>query len=174
MTSNINPFSSRSRYNQVTICPCCGLTFAGDFSNGCISCGARSVGQPLPRPEHELPSYGRALVLGVMGSFMMLTVLGQTVGALVKRVPLAFRFASFAWWLAIAAQTAAWRLELVVIPATILVLFAGRRIYKSIRREPSRFCGAAYARRGLVASVAACLLVTFFIGMSVAARLRNR
>src|SRR5207248_47247 len=75
MTSNRNPFSSRSRYQQVTTCPCCGVKFAGDFSNGCASCGARSVGEPLPKPEHELPSYARALVLAIMGSLMVMAVL---------------------------------------------------------------------------------------------------
>src|SRR6185295_10594809 len=170
MTPNKSPFSSYSKSSPVTICPCCGTRFAGDFSNGCVFCGARSVGEPLPKPERELPSYGRALVLGVMGSVMLLTFLGQTIAALFQRIPVSFGF----WSFMIAGQTAAWRLKWLVIPATLLVIIAGRRIYRSILRQPSSFCGAAYARRGLAASAAACFLVLFFIGFSVPARLRNR
>ena len=57
---------------NLTICPCCGFKFVGALSNGCRQCGARAVGEPLPRPAHELPSYGRAVVLAVAGSLTVL------------------------------------------------------------------------------------------------------
>jgi hypothetical protein len=170
MTLKRSPFSSRSRYEQVTICPCCGVKFAGDFSNGCVSCGARSVGEPLPKPEHELPSYGRALILCVMGSLITLAFVVQLIGALVQRVPRSYGFSSWD----IAAQTAAWRLKWVAIPVSFLVVFFGRRIYRSILREPSRFCGIAYARAGLTASTVVVLLIAQFIGVSIPTRLHNR
>ena len=53
--------------------------------DGCQACGARSVGEALPRPEHELPSYGRSLLIVVMGTLMVLIFLTQTIIALVQR-----------------------------------------------------------------------------------------
>jgi len=170
MTSKISPFSSRSRFEQVTICPCCGVKFAGDFSNGCVSCGAQSVGEPLPKPEQELPSYSRALMLATIGSLMVSALVAQIVIAFFQRVPFSFSF----WSLAIAAQTAAWRMKWVAIPATLFVLFVSRRIYKSILRDSVRFCGLRYARGGFTAAALSCGLVATLIGVSVPARLRHR
>ena len=42
------------------ICPSCGSGVRADLCLGCPSCGARAVGPPLARAEHELPSFGRA------------------------------------------------------------------------------------------------------------------
>ena len=68
----------------MTICPCCGFKFEGNLREGCGSCGALSVGEALPRPEHELPSYGRSLLLAVTGSLMVLVFLTQTIIALMQ------------------------------------------------------------------------------------------
>ena len=89
----------------MTICPCCGFKFVGALSNGCRQCGARSVGEPLPRPAHELPSYGRALVLAVAGSLTVLLFLTQTVIAVFSKSldPLG------GWTWIMAGQIAAWR-----------------------------------------------------------------
>jgi len=146
------------------------VKFAGDFSNGCASCGARSVGEPLPKPEHELPSYARALVLAIMGSLMVIAFLSQLVFAFVQRLPFAFSLRA----VALLAQAAAWRMKWVAIPATLLVVFAGRKIYKSILREPERFCGVVCARRSLTASAFICALIAVLIGISIPTRLRNR
>ena len=70
----------------MTICPCCGFKFAGTLSEGCAACGARSVGEALPKPENELPSYARSLVLTVTGALMVLVFLGQTIVVLMERV----------------------------------------------------------------------------------------
>jgi hypothetical protein len=170
----------------VTICPCCGFKSAnpesGVSGTGCASCGARSVGEPLPRPEHELPSYARSLVLTVAGSLLVLVFLTQTFIALVQRsskavtspLALAAMFPLDFWsWMA-AAETAAWRLKWIMIPVSLLVLFGGRRIYRSVQAAPDRFCGQRYARRGYFASAAVPLLVLILIGITVPARLQHR
>jgi hypothetical protein len=170
----------------VTICPCCGFKSANSESGvsgtGCASCGARSVGEPLPRPEHELPSYGRSLVLTVAGSLLVIVFLTQTIIALVQRSakaatsPLALASMiplDFWSWMA-AAETAAWRLKWLMIPVSLLVLFGGRKLYRSIQATPERFCGQRYARRGYFASAAVPLLVLILIGITVPARLQHR
>ena len=153
------------------------------LSDGCQSCGARPVGEPLPRPEHELPSIGRSLVLAVMGTLMVLIFVTQTVSAVfqisARNVPSTLALSSivppldFWTWMA-AAETAAWRLKWVIIPLTILVLYCGRKLYRSIQQSPARFCGIRYARRGYLASAAVPLLVLILIGITVPARLRHR
>jgi hypothetical protein len=148
----------------------------------CLSCGARSVGEPLPRPEHELPSYARSLVLAVTGSLMALVFLTATIVALAERSARGAKsnLAAFSmlpsdfWsWMA-AAETASWRLKWAMIPLSLFVVFAGRKIYRSVRQSPARFCGVRYARNGYVASVAVPLLMLALIGITVPARLRHR
>ena len=161
------------------ICPCCGhksesvlagLLNAREEYPACTSCSARPVGEPLPQPARQLPSFGRSLVLAVMGAFLVLVFLSQTIIALLARKPWSLGFWS---WIA-AAETAAWRLKFVMIPVTILVLYAGGKLYRSIRQSPVRFCGVRYARRGYLASVAVPLLVLVFIGITVPERLRSQ
>jgi hypothetical protein len=154
----------------VTICPCCGFKFEGEMSNGCEGCGARSVGEPLPRPEFELPAYGRSLLLVVTGTLMVLGLLVETIAALVERLPISFGFWS---WVA-AGETAAWRLKWIAIPVSFLVLLCGRQIYRSIMARPSHFVGINAARRGLLASAIVSLLIATLIGVTVPARLRQR
>ena len=170
------------------ICPCCGKKSEFDINytsrEGCGSCGARPVGEPLPRPERELPSFGRSLLLVVTGSLLMLVFVVQTVSSFTQKLPAAktaketFYAAGVAafdfWaWMA-AAQTAAWRLKWITIPITLLVLFAARRLYRSIKASPARFCGLRYARRGYVAAVAFPVLVLIMIGITVPERLARR
>ena len=76
-------------------------------------------------------------------------------------------------WLS-AAETAAWRLKFLAIPISVLVLWFGRKLYRSIAASPDRFCGGRYARRGLIASAAVPLLILVLIGVTVPERLRAR
>jgi hypothetical protein len=166
----------------VTICPCCGFKSDAELSAGCAACGARPVGEALPKPEHELPSYGRSLVLSVFGALLGLVfltqtfiALAQTSGrgaksnlALLSMIPLDYRP-----WLA-ASETAAWRLKWVAIPVTIFVFWFGRKLYRSVTDSPDRFCGLRYARRGYIASLAFPLLILVFIGITVPERLSQR
>jgi hypothetical protein len=156
--------------HKVTICPCCGFRFEGDLRNGCEGCGARSVGEPLPKPEQELPGYGRSLLLTITGLAMVLGFLTETVLVLAKKVPVSLGF----WnWIA-AGETAAWRLKWIALPVTFVVLWSGLRIYRSMAKTPARFIGMKLARRGLLASAVVCCLIVILIGVTVPARLRQR
>ncbi|MGH9873724.1 MAG: hypothetical protein ACRD9S_14845 [Pyrinomonadaceae bacterium] len=140
------------------------------------------MGEPLPRPEHELPSYGRSLLLAVTGTLAVLVFLIQTVMALVQEAsravtsPLALSsMIPFDFWTWVrASETAAWRFKWAVIPLTILVFFGSRRVYRSIKQSPSSFCGLRYARNGYFASAAVPLLMLILIGITVPTRLRHR
>ena len=154
----------------MTICPCCGFKFHGALSSGCKQCGARAVGEPLPRPAYELPSYGRALALSLAGGLIVIVYLVQTIVAMVQRGTDWFGFWS---WVA-AAETAAWRLKWISIPVMFIVLWFGGKLYRSIRLQPKRFCGLDYARAGLVASATVACLIALLIGVTVPARLRQR
>lgn len=154
----------------MTICPCCGFKFVGALSNGCRQCGARAVGEPLPRPAYELPSYGRALILAIGGSLAVILFLTQTIIALVQRPTLSLGFWS---WVA-AGQTAAWRMKWIAIPLLIVTAWFGRKLYRSIKLQPEKFCGLKHARRGMLASSMVILLIALLIGVTVPARLRHR
>jgi hypothetical protein len=157
----------------VTICPCCGFKFTGSLRDGCAGCGARAVGDALPKPAHELPSYGRALVLVVSGSLLVLVLVTQITIAMFQRPGTLGRFFQF-WTWAAAAETAAWRLKWISIPVLFVTLFFGLKLYRSIRLQPKRFCGLKYGRRGLFTSAMVGLLIALLIGITVPARLRQR
>ncbi len=136
------------------------------------------MGEPLPKPDHELPSYGRSLVLTVTGALMVIVFLLQTVIAFVQRSTAKGFWASITnsdvrAWIA-AAETAAWRLKWVVIPVTIVVLWGTRKIYRSMLRSPESYCGLGYARAGFVTSAAVPLLIALLIGVTVPERLAQR
>lgn len=153
----------------MTTCPCCGFKFHGALSSGCKQCGARAVGEPLPKPARELPSYGRALVLAVSGSLVVLTFVAQMLIAFFQRS------AGWGFWNWVAAgETAAWRLKWVSIPVLFAILWIGRKLYRSILHQPERFCGLKYARRGLLASSVITLLIALLIGITVPARMQQR
>jgi hypothetical protein len=154
----------------LTTCPCCGFKFHGALTSGCKQCGARAVGEPLPKPAHELPSYGRALILAVTGSLVALIFVVQTTIAFVQKWDGSFGFWS---WVA-AGETAAWRLKWIAAPALLVVLWFGRKLYRSILAQPERFCGVNYARRGLLASATVAMLIALLIGVTVPARLEHR
>jgi hypothetical protein len=165
----------------VTICPCCGFKFEGTLRDGCASCGALSVGEALPRPERELPSYGRSLLLAVTGSLMVLVFLTQTIIALAQFAPSGTPTLALAsvlpmdfWSWVAAGQTAAWRLKWVAIPATIIALWGGLKIYRSMLKSPARFCGLGYAKKGLMASALIPVLIAVLIGVTVPERFRQR
>lgn len=168
----------------MTICPCCGAKNSSAWSNGCAACGATPVGEPLPRPDHELPSYGRSLLLTITGALTVLVFLLQTAGAFAKNIPTEKTYReTFAaagvvvidfWRWVAAAETAAWKLKWVAIPFTLLLFFAIRKIYTSVRNSPEQFCGLRYARGGFVASAAVPALIALLIGVTVPARLEQR
>ena len=170
----------------MTICPCCGFKSAnsgsGVSTEACLSCGAHSVGEPLPRPERELPAYGRSLLLAVTGTLTVLVFLTQTVIALVQdssrtatsTLALSSIIPFDLWSWLTAAETAAWRLKWLMIPALLVALLGSRKLYDSVRQSPFSFCGQRAARNGYFASAAIPLLVLVLIGVTVPARLRHR
>ena len=170
VTQELRHATPALRKKFLTICPCCGFRFAGSLADGCESCGAQSIGEALPRPENELPSFGRSLLLAVIGSLMLTAFLTQTIIALVQKASWSISF----WTVVAAAETAAWRLKWIAIPITILVLWASRKIYRSIADAPLRFCGRRYARFGLLSTTMVPMLVAGLIGVTVPERLRQR
>lgn len=153
----------------MTICPCCGFKFHGALSSGCKNCGARAVGEPLPKPARELPSYGRALILAVSGSLVVLVFIIQTLIAFFQRAE------GWGFWNWVAAgETASWRLKWISIPLLFAIVWFGRKLYRSILNQPERFCGIKYARRGLLASCVVTLLIALLIGITVPARMQQR
>jgi hypothetical protein len=121
-------------------------------------------------------------VLSVTGTFLLLVFATQTFIALAQTSArgaksnlalLSMIPGDYRAWLT-AAETAAWRLKWVAIPATILVLWLSRKLYRSITNSPERFCGLRYARRGYIASLAFPLLILIFIGITVPVRLEHR
>lgn len=152
------------------ICPCCGLKFDGDLSAGCQACGARSVGPPLARPEHELPSYGRAFLAGTAGALLLVTFLSSIAFALFEQKPFSLAF----WSVVAAGETAAWRLKFMGLPVAAFSVWMSWVLCRTIRREPGRFIGSHFAHGGLAASAMVALLMVTFIGITIPERLRQR
>jgi hypothetical protein len=109
-------------------------------------------------------------LLSISGALVVIVFLVQTVVAMFQRGTGWFQFWS---WVG-AAETAAWRLKWVSLPVLFVVLWFGGKVYRSIRNNPQRFCGLAYARRGLVASATVAFLIALLIGVTVPARLEQR
>lgn len=155
----------------MTVCPCCGFKFEGDLQrDGCESCGARAVGPPLSTSTPELPFYGRALFVGALGSILLITFLVNILVTLFERAPGSLDFS----FVISAAETAAWHLKWVVLPVTMIAIWAGSLICASIRRNRKRFAGSRIAHCGLMASVLVALMVATFICTSIPERLRQR
>ncbi len=93
----------------------------------------------------------------------------QTVIIFIQREGFWFSF----WSWAMAAEVAAWRLKWVAILLTLFVSIIGRRAYKSIQGNPSRFCGLKHARRGFASAALVCIAIAILIGISVPKRLKN-
>jgi hypothetical protein len=110
----------------------------------------------------------------MMGVSMIGMFAAQFVFGFLKHLPQSLAFSSFFWSFANAGQTAAWRMKWGMIPATMLVLIVGGRIYRSIVNDPVRFCGFRYARRGYRAALMVCVLTALLLAVSVPARLENR
>lgn len=128
------------------------------------------MGEPLPKPAYQLPSYGRAFLLSAGGALITLVFVIQTIMAMVQRGTGWFEFWS---WVA-AAETAAWRVKWISMPVLFVALWFGGKIYRSIRLQPERFCGLKYARHGLVASATVAFMIALLIGVTVPERLRQR
>jgi hypothetical protein len=146
------------------------VSFEGELREGCSSCGARSVGPPLARPEHELPSYGHALAVCAAGLLLLAALLIATLGTLLQRE----EFAIDPKALLRAAETAAWRLKWSVLPAGFVLTALGIWLYARMRRAPERFVGHRHARAGLALTFLVTLLLATLNGVTIPERLRIR
>ncbi|MFS8087419.1 MAG: hypothetical protein ACMG6H_17440, partial [Acidobacteriota bacterium] len=87
------------------VCPACGSKVDVDLCLGCASCGARAVGPPLAKAEHQLPSYGRAAIVSANGAVMSAGFLTLVTVTLVQFQGFPFRWSS----LIMAGEVVAWR-----------------------------------------------------------------
>jgi hypothetical protein len=152
------------------ICPACGSSVETQLSVGCPACGARAVGPPLAKPDHQLLSYGPAVITATSGAIMLGAFLALSVIAWIVSRGAAMNF----WAMVNAGEIAAWQAKWVALPAAIAVIWTGSRVTRSIRRAPQRFAGLRLARAGFSAAVIATLLVGTLIGITVPERLRRR
>lgn len=159
-----------SRYNKLIVCPCCGCKFEGDLRVGCAHCGAQAVGEPLARPEHILPSYGRALFVCTVGALMLLAFLISISGVLLERPPLSLD----SWSIVAAAEIAAWRLKWLALPLVPFAVWSCLRLCATLRREPARFNGSRFAHGGLAACALVALAFATCIGVTIPRRLDQR
>lgn len=151
-------------------CPSCGSNFEGNLRLGCPSCGARSVGPPLAKPEHELPSYGRAVAVSASGLAMLGVFMGSVIAALIEFKGFPPSFASIVR----AGEVASWRLKWVTLPVAIVVLWSSARIIRSIKANRKSLIGLRAARIGFVASALVTVLIATLIGITVPVRLERR
>ena len=151
-------------------CPSCGSNFEGDLRLGCPSCGARSVGPPLAKPEHELPSYGRAVIVSAGGVAMLGVFLTSVIMALIEFKGFPPSFLSIVK----AGEVASWRLKWIALPLAILVLWGGLRIIRSIKANPKGFIGLRAARLGFAASALVTVMIATLIAITIPVRLERR
>ena len=152
------------------ICPCCGSNVEGDLRIGCPSCGARAIGPPLAKPEHQLTSYGRAGIALVSGTMMFGAFLSTVIAALVKNGSFPRHFST----IVAAGEVASWRLKWFAVPVSVGVLWSGARLIQTIKFAPSRFAGLRLARSGFLVSCVVTLLIGILIGITIPERLRQR
>lgn len=152
------------------ICPSCGSGVSVDLCLGCPSCGARAIGPPLARAEHQLPSFGRAALAFTIGIAMFSTFVGLLVSVLVenKSWPAGF------WTIVTAGEIAAWRVKWEVLFVSVISLGVVAQVVRSISQNRSRFIGLLPAQVGLAGVLAVIFMVAALIGITVPARLRQR
>jgi len=160
------------------ICPACGAKVDSDLCLGCASCGARAIGPPLAKAEHQLRSYGRAAIVSANGAVL-------SAGFLTLVIVTLFQFRGFPIHLSSlissgefaalvsAGEIVAWRLKWVALPIAIATLWSGSRIIRTIKNNPDGFVGLRAARAGFAAAVIATLAVATLIGITIPERLRR-
>ena len=151
------------------ICPACGSSVHGQLSHGCPRCGARAVGPPLAKPEHQLVSYSGAGLTAIVGGVMGLGFLASTVVAWITKMDAVPRF----WTLVSAGETAAWELKWVALPLAVAGVWIGNKTLNAIKMAPGQFGGQRIARAGYAAAIVTTLLVGTLIGITVPGRLRH-
>jgi hypothetical protein len=151
------------------ICPSCGSTVNADLCMGCPACGARAVGPPLAKAQHELPSFGRASLVFAAGFAVLCTFLGMLIAVLVENKSWP-RF----WTLVSAGEVAAWRVKWPAIPILLALLIVSAKVTRSIKQDPARYIGLKAARFGLLSALTVAVLIATLIGLTIPVRLERR
>src|SRR5215207_10096040 len=159
--------------SKFMICPCCGVRFDGEMSDGCAACGARQVGPPLVRPARELPSYAYAIGAVAAGFVLVAAFAAAFVSTLLQFEieSLASFDAQLLWRV---AEKTAWRLKWTALPLSLVAVWACARFSRGVRREPARFAGLRFVRAGMVASALVAAALLTLIGVTVPERLERR
>jgi len=152
------------------ICPSCGSALSVDLCLGCPFCGARAIGPPLAKAEHELPSFGRASLAFTIGFAMFATFVGLLISVLVENRawPLGF------WKIVTAGEITAWRIKWEILFVSVVALVVAARIVRSISQNRSRFIGLLPAQIGLAGVLTVILMAVALIGITVPERMRQR
>lgn len=158
-----------ARRVKKTVCPCCGFKFQGQMSSGCHQCGVRSVGEPLARPDRELPYLGRGLFVAAMGAILLLTLVAITVLGLIQTPPASLGF----WTIMGAAEAAVWEFKFMLIPASLVALWASRKIWSGIRRQPTRFVGGLPMHLGFATTAFCAVAFLAMIGVTIPDRIHT-
>jgi hypothetical protein len=155
---------------QLIICPSCGSGLSVDLCLGCPSCGARAIGPPLAKAEHELPSFGRGALAFIIGVAMVATFVGLLIAVLIenKTWPTGF------WVVATAGEIVAWRIKWEVLFISLGALWLAAHIVRSISQNPQRYIALLPAQIGLAGVLTVILLMAALIGITVPERLRQR
>lgn len=137
---------------------------------GCVDCGSRAVGEPLARPERELPSYGRGLLIAAVGGTAFVVFIVTVVATLVKETPITFDAES----IAVATRVAAWKLKWFGLPLMLVAVWFSWRVCLSIKSDKARFNCLNLAHAGFLVNLSVVLLIATLIGITVPTRLRSR
>ena len=124
----------------------------------------------MAKAEHELPSYGRAVIALASGTVMSAGFLGALIVALIENKGVWLQF----WTIVTAGEVAAWRVKWTALPVAIAVLWSGAWIIRSIRKCPAALAGLRAARAGFVAAALVTAMIATLIGITIPERLRQR
>jgi len=124
----------------------------------------------LARAQHELPSYGRAVIVSAGGVVMAGVFIASMIVALIEFGGFPPRFGT----IVNAGEVAAWRLKWVAIPVALIALWGGALIIRSIKADPARFMGLRAARMGFASSALVIFLIAVLIGITMPVRLERR
>ena len=152
------------------ICPACGSKVEGQLCLGCPCCGARAVGPPLAKPEHQLLSYGPAISTIAGGGLMLAGFITATVIAWITARGAVLSFSA----IASGGEVAAWQFKWLALPLAVGAVWGGARLLRWIRHAPNTFGGLRLARAGYAMAVLTVVLIATLIGITVPERLRRR
>lgn len=153
----------------MTICPSCGSTVESDLCAGCPWCGARAIGPPLAKPEHQLTSYGLSIAAFASGSLMLTVFVGSLISILVENKSAWLQFSA----IMTAGEVAAWRLKWVALPIAVAVLWFSVRSIRTVKKQQSKLAGLGIARCGFASACITTILIATLIGVTVPERLRR-